>query len=151
MNLLTISGTVIAADFTSASEMKNSTNDLLRLKVNVRTGQKKAEGEEYAPSYILSVPIWGKFATAINGKVVKGSKICVAGTLAKPTIYGDSGINMELSNVMLDTFQSFDDISGGGDEPVVTKETKASKKDKTKNSLLNDDSAEVEDDDDIPF
>jgi single-stranded DNA-binding protein len=148
MNILTVSGTVISADFKDASEMSNSTNDLLRLKMNVRSGQKKREGDEYPPSYVLSVPIWGKFATAIKDKVSKGSKICISGTLAAPTIYGESGINMELHNVNLDSFQLFDSSERTEEAEPGAKSTKKEKKAKADNLLSDTDTA---DDDDIPF
>jgi single-stranded DNA-binding protein len=158
MNILTVSGTVISADFKDASEMKNSQNDLLRIKMNVRTGERKKDGEEYAPSYILSVPIWGKFATAIKDKVVKGSKMCISGTLAAPTTYdGADGVrvNMELSNVSNDSFQLFDGVVSDTDgEPEVkaATATKESKKEKAKKSLLDGDEETADElDDDIPF
>ena len=154
MNILTVSGTVISTDFKDASEMKNSTNDLLRIKLNVRTGQKKQEGDDYAPSYILSVPIWGKFATAIKDKVAKGSKMCISGTLGVPTIYGESGINMELCNVNNDSFQLFDNVDSDstGSKDAIPKATKEEKKKKAATSLLDgDDDMANELDDDIPF
>lgn len=54
---------------------------VLSVTINAPTGEKKKEGEQYAPSNILKVTIWDKFAQALLQTMEVGMHVYVTGAL----------------------------------------------------------------------
>jgi single-stranded DNA-binding protein len=152
MNNLVVSGRIIRVTYKDASEM-GGRNALLKLNVSVNTGERKKEGETYAPSYIIEVPIWGNFATALQERAVQGATVVVSGTFAAPTIYlpneGEPRINLGFDKVAEVTILS---SSSGNSEEQETPKAETTKKKKTAAKRVeNFDDEDDEDSDSIPF
>lgn len=154
MNNLVISGRIIRVTYKEASEMGGK-NALLKLNVSVSTGERKKEGEQYAPSYIIEVPIWGNFGTALQERAVQGATVVVSGTLAAPTIYipneGEPRINLGFDKVAEVTILS--DSGSASASEAAPKAEKAEKVKKTAKRVENFDADDTEGDDfdEIPF
>lgn len=149
-NVLNVTGRIIYHSYKSADEMKNSANSLLRINVSVTTGERKPEGAEYPPSYILTIPVWGKLAEALLDKVSNGNIVSVSGSLKAPTTYesgeGEIRVNMELDRVHDITI--IPSSLGDTTEDVSQTKKKTSKKNKDK---VEQGTAIDDEDDDIPF
>lgn len=76
MNKITATGTVMWASF---KEDKTSLNAL----VSVRTGQKKKEGEQYAPSIVYAIYLTGNYALLHRG-LEKGDAVIISGSMQVP-------------------------------------------------------------------
>lgn len=121
-------------------------NALLKITVSVSTGERKKEGEAYAPSYIIDAPIWGNFGTALQERAVQGAMVLISGSLATPSIYvpaeGEPRINLSFDKVA-----DVNILSDGGAkaEEAAPKAEKAAKKTKRVEN------SDEDDDDGIPF
>lgn len=73
-------GRVISVEYKAAEET-GWKQDLLEISVSITTGEKKKEGEKYAPSNIFKVPLWGKYAEAMRNYVEVGKSLYVTGLL----------------------------------------------------------------------
>jgi len=82
-------GRVIAVEF---KHIESINNCVLELSVSITTGEKKKEGDTYPPSNIFKVPLWGKYAEAMQPYVTEGSYVYVSGLLVlEAYISGQSG------------------------------------------------------------
>ena len=151
MNNLVISGRIIRVSYRDASEM-GGRNALLELIVSVSTGERKKEGEQYPPSYIIKAPVWGNFATALQERAVQGATVAISGTLAAPSVYvpdeGEPRINLGFDKVLEVNILAETGASSSSEAPPKVE----SKKKKTAKRVENfSDDEEPDDSDEIPF
>jgi len=81
-------GKVIGIKYKEAGEVAESS--LLDLTLNIQTGERKKEGEDYAPSFLVSVALWGARADGLKEKVFTGQRMYVSGSLSGVNAYVDN-------------------------------------------------------------
>lgn len=150
MNVFTISGRIIAAELKSY-DRNGQTNSFLKLKLSVSTGERKKDGEQYAPTMIVGATVWGKYGEALAANAVKGNYAVVSGSLGAPSTYetSDGAVKVDLSIYdasKVDIIPQATTSSSSDSEEEAPKAT-ASKKKAAKARVENFD----DDVDDIPF
>lgn len=85
---IAIFGRIIGTKFKTAEEL-NLTGDkcLLEISISAPTGERKKEGQDYAPSNIYRVTLWDKRASALAPYAVEGKSAYVTGKLGVPNMY----------------------------------------------------------------
>lgn len=123
-------GKIIGVKFKAAGEVSESA--LLDLSINVKTGERKKEGEEYPPSFIVSAVFWGKYAESLQNMVFQGQRVHVTGQVHGLNLYinadGEPAGNMKLGNVNLSPIDWKDNEGSETTEaPTATAKTETKK------------------------
>jgi single-stranded DNA-binding protein len=93
-------GKIIGIKQKTAEEL-NSKEGLLEISVSVPTGQKKKEGDDYAPSNIYTITLWGTRADALAPYASTEKHVYFSGTLAASayvTKDGNTGVQLAVLN-----------------------------------------------------
>lgn len=88
INTATILGKIIKNEYKSVEEFKGkSKSSLLTLVVSVYTGEQKKDQDQYPPSVVYKVKLWGTRADTFANQATEGSKVVVSGKLGVPEVY----------------------------------------------------------------
>lgn len=134
----------------SIEDSKNG--DFTNITVNSPTGEKKKEGEQFAPSQRFRFGLNAKIADAIVGRLglEKGVRVMVRGKLGLPYIYTDNAGDQNLiQNLTYDISveKIWDDELKTGDKPTSPTTSKKQPSPEKASSPA----ATETDEDDIPF
>lgn len=76
--------------FVETKEVNDQTT--LQVTLNVSTGEKKKEGDQYPPSILVQLTLWGKYADAMEPYVIKGARLYAEGKIGVPYSYEKDGV-----------------------------------------------------------
>lgn len=148
-------GRILSVKTKSAEEL-GTENNLLELGVSVDTGERKKEGQPYAPSNIFSISVWGKRADALANYAEEGKFVFFKGHLAQPATYlkdGEARAQLKIADVdelkIVRVVYDSDSEESVEEKPAAT--TKASTKGKGKNKKTEDVTAFDTDIEDMDF
>lgn len=101
---IAIFGRIISTKFKTAEELNLSGDKcLLEISISAPTGERKKEGQDYAPSNIYRVTLWDKRAAALAPYAVEGKFAFVTGKLGVPNVYinkeGEPGCSLTIFEV----------------------------------------------------
>ena len=84
---------------------------VLEVTVNVRSGQKKRDGDEYAPSLLFSILVWDKTAEYLEPKLEVGNRVSFMGQLGDVNVYeGKNGLTANLTLHQVHSFNIEEDM-----------------------------------------
>jgi single-stranded DNA-binding protein len=130
VNRVVFSGKVIFAEFKTVAE-----KPLLDVTISVYSGEKKKDGEQYAPSFLVKFPLWGNYASAMVEFISVGSTITVDGKMSVPNTYvnkdGEAKSTLQLRDVSVEDVHIRGQV---GEEAEATVAPKATAKAKSKTS-----------------
>jgi single-stranded DNA-binding protein len=146
-NLYSGYGRIVSVSSGSSGEGDNA-NYYLRVTVNVYTGERKKEDDEYAPSVLMQFTLWNKRAQGLEPYLEQGKNIIFSGKLGVPNTYltedGEPRVSLRLHMV--------DDVTltdRKEDSAKVEEEEKPAAKSSSKTSTKA--KAKADEDDDFPF
>lgn len=117
----------------------------LSVLVSARNGDRKREGEEYAPTNLYNIELWGNYATAMQPYLLAGTQVFVSGRHVVES-WNDPEGNKHQKNVIKDPNI---DLGKAKDSSSETKKSASSSSTKTKN--IHPTPVVDADYDDIPF
>lgn len=102
-NSLSFVGKVINVKYKAEGEVAKSS--LLDISINVPSGDRKKEGQDYPPSFIVNVPIWGAYADSLKDKIFQGQRLFVQAGVQEVNSYldkeGNPAGNLRLFNASI--------------------------------------------------
>jgi hypothetical protein len=147
VNRVVFSGKVISCEFKTVAE-----KPLLDVTISVYSGEKKKDGDQYAPSFLVKFPLWGNYAAAMVDVISVGCTITVDGKMSVPNNYvnkdGDAKSTLQLRDVSVEEVHIKAQAGAEVDETApTTAKPKASKAQKPNQTAA----FEVDPDAEVPF
>ncbi|MGL5923727.1 hypothetical protein [Chroococcidiopsis sp.] len=86
-----LTGRVISVQHKTTEDNPKLKDNVLQVLLNVATGERKPEGEKYAPSVLAQFSLWGKYADSMAPHIDKDVRLLVDGSMGVPNSYVKDG------------------------------------------------------------
>jgi hypothetical protein len=114
--------------YVAFAQVSANNPDAFEVSVNIQTGERKGEEDQYYPSVLVKAVFWGKQAIALQGIIEARQKVLVEGDFKVPYLYikdGEAKCSLQLNFPKIEILSS--NSEGGTSKPPAA-EAKNKKK-----------------------